>query len=245
MTIPRQSGAPPQSRTAYVLGRLRDDLADGVIQPGEVLKQTVIAERYGVSPTPVREALRILEADGTIDYAHHRGATVRQLPVEAVLELYRVRAATEREATRIAVNRMDGEDLLRIERAHDALDRALRDSNRSGAALSELNREFHFEIYRRCTPAVVEHIESLWARFPSSATLWGDHSDELATEHETIVAAIRAEDADRAGDLMAAHILSASRLRAGDRVDETGSAGGAEGATSDLARPEGFEPPTF
>ena len=83
---------PPLSKTEYVLQRLREDIASGVVVPGTSLRQSEIAARYGVSATPVREALRLLEAGGSISYAPHRGATVRELSPERVRDVYLLRA---------------------------------------------------------------------------------------------------------------------------------------------------------
>lgn len=207
---------PPQSRTDYVVARLKEDLANGLIQPGEPIKQTVIAKRYGVSPTPVREALRILESDGTITYLPHRGASVREMAPAAAVDLYRMRASAEGTATEMAVERMTPEGLERIEAAHAALNTA-RAEGADAAKLSQLNRALHFTIYAQSSPLVVEYLELLWTRFTPSTTIWTQgHSDDLSDDHETIMAAIRAGDAKRAGAAMSEHILRASRIRAED-----------------------------
>ncbi|WP_009949948.1 GntR family transcriptional regulator [Saccharopolyspora erythraea] len=117
MTI-GNADSPPQSRTAWVAERIREDVAAGTIQPGELIKQTVLAKRYGVSPTPVREALRMLEADGMIVYSTHKGATVREMTPETAADLYRLRAAVESVAAGMAVERMTSEGLQEIERQH-------------------------------------------------------------------------------------------------------------------------------
>jgi len=207
---------PPQSRAAYVLERLKEDLANGLIQPGEPIKQTVLAKRYGVSSTPVREALRMLEADGAITYHPHRGASVREMSPEAAVDLYRMRASAEGTATEIAVERMTPEGLARIEAAHAELD-AARAEGADAAKLSRLNRALHFTIYAQGSPLVVEYLELLWTRFTPSTTIWtGEHSRDLTDDHEMIMEAIRAGDARRAGKAMSEHILRASQIRADD-----------------------------
>ncbi|MFF5986246.1 GntR family transcriptional regulator [Prauserella flavalba] len=216
MTSEVEPMRPPQSRVAYVVERLKEDLASGLIQPGELIKQTVLAKRYGVSPTPVREALRVLEADGTITYQPHRGASVREMAPEAAVDLYRMRASAEGTATEMAVERMTPAGLNRIEAKHEELNRE-RAEGATSARLSQLNRELHFTIYAQSSPLVVEYLELLWTRFTPSSTIWtGEHAGELADDHEAIMDAIRDGDARRAGALMSEHILRASRIRAGD-----------------------------
>lgn len=131
---------PPQSRVAYVVARLKEDLANGLIQPGEVIKQTVLAKRYGVSPTPVREALRALEADGTITYMPHRGASVREMAPDAAVDLYRMRASSEGTATEMAVERITPAGLAQIEAKHAELTEARAsgaDAAKAGARMAE------------------------------------------------------------------------------------------------------------
>ncbi|MFC4001618.1 GntR family transcriptional regulator [Prauserella oleivorans] len=207
---------PPQSRVAYVVERLKEDLANGLIQPGEVIKQTVLAKRYGVSPTPVREALRALEADGTITYQPHRGASVREMAPEAAVDLYRMRASAESTATEMAVERMTPAGLRQIEAKHAELNKA-RAEGASAARLSQLNRELHFAIYAQSSQLVVDYLELLWSRFTPASTIWtGKHAGDLADDHEAIMEAIRRGDAKQASELMAEHILRASRIRAED-----------------------------
>lgn len=205
---------PPLSRTNYVVERLKSDLADGVLQPGEALRQVQIAQRYGVSVTPVREALRILEADGAITYSPHRGATVRDVDPETAADLYRLRASIEGLATRIAVERMTPERLAIIESAHEDL----RQAKAAGAEpvdLSRLNRRLHFTIYEGGSPLVLEHIRSLWTRFPVSVTIWhtNHNAQALDNDHTKIITAIQASNPEEAATLMSTHIAHAASLR--------------------------------
>lgn len=206
---------PPQSRAAYVADRLKQDVANGTIPPGELIKQTVLAKRYGVSATPVREAMRILEADGVLTYSPHKGATVREMTPESARDLYRLRSAVERTATEMAVERMTPDALDIIRARYKALSEALRHDEVSPAELSILNREFHFSIYQQSSPLVVQYLELLWARFTPPATLFMDRATakELHEEHALILHAVEQADAARAGELAAAHTLRAADLR--------------------------------
>jgi DNA-binding GntR family transcriptional regulator len=216
MTPDPGSPRPPQSRTAHVLERLKADLASGVIQPGEALKQTVIAKRYGVSATPVREAFRILEADGAITYSPYRGATVRETTPKAALDLYRLRASAEGTATELAVERLTPEGLACIEAEHRALVTA-REQGADPARLSELNRRLHFAIYAQSSSLVVTYLDMLWSRFTPSTTIWTErHARDLEQDHEGIVEAIRRGDAAEAGARMSAHIMRAATIREQD-----------------------------
>lgn len=209
---------PPQSRTAYVAARIREDVANGVLSPGELIKQTALAARYGVSPTPVREALRMLEADGLIDYSHHRLASVREMTPATARDLYRLRASAERAAAEMAVERITPEGVEHVRRAHDALTAALASPDTTPAELSVLNREFHFALYEQSSPVVVQFLELLWKRFTPPATLFMDRdvAAELHQEHGRILEAVVARDAAAAGSETAAHILGAADRRERD-----------------------------
>jgi DNA-binding GntR family transcriptional regulator len=217
MTSGVSDQAPPVSRTAYVVERLKADVASGAIKPGELIKQTVLAKRYGVSATPVREALRMLEADGVVDYSAHRGASVREMTPEAARDLYRLRAAAESTAAEMAVERMTPTGLVSIRAAHQALADALTSPDTEPATLSVLNRQFHFAIYEQSSPLVVQHIELLYARFTPGTTVWRDHSDAeaLQRDHDLILDAIERGDAAEAGRLTAQHVRHASVIREG------------------------------
>lgn len=207
------SASPPQSRTAWVADRIREDVASGSIRPGELIKQTVLAKRYGVSPTPVREALRILEADGIIDYSTHKGATVREMTPDTAADLYRLRAAVESVAASMAVERMTPEGLREIEERHAEIERAIGDGAEP-AELSRLNKRFHFAIYEMSSPLVLQYTEALWVRFTPPATIWStEHADALQRDHDGILHAVREGDAEAAGRLTAEHVRHAAAIR--------------------------------
>jgi DNA-binding GntR family transcriptional regulator len=208
---------PPLSRTVYVTERLKEDLANGTIAAGEPIKQTVLARRYGVSPTPVREALRILQADGLISYSPHKGASVRELKPEAAQDLYRLRAGAESVAAEMAVQRITKAGLQRLEARFNELTALMADPASTSAELSLSNKAFHFALYEQSSPLVVQYLELLWSRFTPTSTVFMDRAvaQILHEEHQQILEAVRRGDAKAAGALTADHILSASAHREG------------------------------
>lgn len=212
----------PLSKTAYVLNRLRAEIADGTLNTGAALKQTDLAIRYGVSPTPVREALRLLEAERTITYSPHRGATVAEMSREGVSDLYRLRAATESLATRIAVERFDDQTVERIQDLHTQMVKGR--LRLPPEELSRMNKELHFAIYSSGSPEIISHIASIWQLIPASETLWDQpsFSKVLIAQHAKIIEAVVARDADAAADLMSEHVLTSSRYRADRQKNSRG-----------------------
>lgn len=204
---------PPQSKTAYVVERLREEIATGAVIPGSALRQTEIAERYGVSPTPVREALRILEAAGTIRYAPNRGATVREMAAVDADDLYHLRAEVEGFATRLAVERLTDGLVPQLEKLAAQLEAS--DPATDQTAMYQLNRELHFAIFESGSRVVSQQVHSIWESFPPTVTVWGvrEIGDRLNDDHRGIIAAIAAGDAALAQERMRGHVLRARELR--------------------------------
>jgi DNA-binding GntR family transcriptional regulator len=204
---------PPQSKTAYVVERLREDIAAGVIVPGSALRQTEIATRYGVSPTPVREALRILEAAGTIVYSPNRGATVREMDPTDADDLYHLRAEMEGFACELAVRRLDPELVPQLEEIADELERL--DPARDHAEMYRLNRHLHFLIAGAGSSVVLQQVVGVWEAFPPAVTVWGfpEIATALNRDHRTIIAAVKAGDPGLARRRMQEHVLNARTLR--------------------------------
>src|SRR5688572_7661022 len=96
---------------------LEDDIVSGRVEPGEVLRQEQLSERFGVSRTPIREALRRLAAQGLVSFTPNRGVRVRTLSRDELREAFLVRAELESLATALAVPRFDEEGLAELEAA--------------------------------------------------------------------------------------------------------------------------------
>lgn len=204
---------PPPGKTEYVLARLRQDIRDGAVNPGQPLRQAELAQRYGVSPTPIREALRLLQAEGAISYAPHKGATVAEMSPERLEDLYRLRASVESLATRLAVERLRDGVIEEVREIHERIQNSV--GKVEGTVLARLNRDLHFAIYHRGSSLITDYVTSLWKFLPPEVTLWSDRSvaDVLIGQHVGIVQALEARDADRAAELMSAHVLAAADFR--------------------------------
>lgn len=205
----------PLSKTAYVLARLREELANGTIHPGQQLRQVEIAERYGVSPTPVREALRLLEADGAIQYSPHRGATVTELSPRDRNDLYLMRITMESHLSRLAAERATPEGIAEVRALHEDL--AARTETDSAEELSRLNREFHLAVLRLASPLITQHVVApMWQGFlPPTLSQWRstERNERFVAEHERIVTALEVGDTDAAEAAMTAHLRSAMQSR--------------------------------
>ena len=135
---------PPTAQEA-VLTELRRLLVTGELAPGTPVRQEAVAERLGVSRVPVREALKVLEGEGHVVYAAHRGYVVAELSVDDLTEVYRLRELLEAEAIRVAVPRLDDATVEAIADAAREVDAAGRRGDL--AEMTAYNRDFHFLLF--------------------------------------------------------------------------------------------------
>jgi DNA-binding GntR family transcriptional regulator len=186
---------------------LRERIASGRLQAGEQIRQELLAEDLGLSVIPVREALKILEAEGQVVYRPHQGYFVARLDAADLIEAYVIRDLLESEAVRRALARLGEEDFAR-------LDDLIEDMDRHGAsgdvlALTAANRQFHFTLFDAADmPRLVNFVRILWdATDPYRSLYFAAHAErELANaEHRAILAALRAGDGDKAVTLLREH----------------------------------------
>lgn len=217
---PRAAG-PPASKTHYALQRLREEIANGLIRPGEAIRQSVLAKRYGISPTPVREALRLLESEGTVVYSPHRGAVVSHHDEQRMADLYAMRARSESLAAELCAERRTSEQLDEIRDLQERLRTMVDDPDISHIEFAAWNRELHLRIAAVGSEAIAGQLAPLWGMFPTRRTMWAkpDLVRCFLADHDAIIEAIAAGDAGRAGATMHRHILSALDARRADPAD--------------------------
>ncbi len=153
-----------QSKRDVLVRLIREAVFRGDYQVGTRLRQEELAERYGASPTPVREALRILEAQGLVRYVAHQGVAVADF-TGTVRQLYRLREALESLATEMAVENMTPDRARQLTELALAIDAATRKGDT--AELRRAHTDFHRILYAGCEfPALEEMIRVVWNRFP-------------------------------------------------------------------------------
>jgi DNA-binding GntR family transcriptional regulator len=200
-----------QSKSDVIAAYVREMIITGQAEPNSPLRQRDLAERFGVSPTPVREALRRLEAEGLVKYDLHRGATVIDGSFAPNEENYWVRAVLEPFAARLAATRITPDELAALDDIHVDLSRSpgAEGSLNTDAAYHELNRRFHFGIYEAArSPLLLALIRLLWQSFPLGPATVRSREDSLAG-HEAILDALHEHDADAAELHTRRHILEA------------------------------------
>ncbi|MCZ3385650.1 MAG: GntR family transcriptional regulator [Actinomycetia bacterium] len=202
----QQFRRPPTAQEA-VLAELRRAIITGELRPGEQVLQDALAERFGVSRVPLREALKILEGEGQVIYRPHRGYFVAELDIDDLREVYRIRDLLETEAVRRAVPQITGDELAVMAAALEEVEHA----SASGdlATMTEANRRFHFELVEAARmPRLSRLVRVLWDATDVYRSLYysdGDHRDAVHDEHRAVLEAVRGGDAEAAAVLLRTH----------------------------------------
>ncbi|MGY0487289.1 GntR family transcriptional regulator [Streptomyces sp. WG-D5] len=196
---------PIPSRTQYVLEEIKHRILTGQLRPGQALVETDVAAQFGVSKTPVREALKTLAGTGLVVMSQYKGVTVRMVDADMAREVYDVRLLLEPEALRRTVHRKAS-----LDAARDALRRAATASDTAQRSLA--NREFHRALYLPCgNPLLGRMLDEVrdQAALVSAVAWAADPSwDREAAEHREILELALAGDAQGASRALRGHIAS-------------------------------------
>jgi DNA-binding GntR family transcriptional regulator len=204
-----------RTKSELALDALRQAILAGDIRPGTRLTMAEISELLNMSATPIREALRVLEADGLVVSEPHRGVRVRTLTAAEAEELGLLRAPMEGLATRLAVPNLDAHDIARLEELQAEMIEAAQIGD--DPTMTRANAEWHRHIYAAAnTTFVFRHIMRLWIPYPWTRVWDNSRREASITQHEEILAAIRSGDAVGAGALMHDHILYQCQSTAAD-----------------------------
>jgi DNA-binding GntR family transcriptional regulator len=207
-----------------IVEELRTLIVNGSLQRGERIQQDEIAARFDTSVTPVREALRQLEAEGLLVGEPHRGVRVASANADDVKAVYIMRRLVEPYAFQRASRRMGHRDL---EIASATIDQMARTNKRGDRiATSELNRDFHFLFYNHTgIEALTRRIEELWFAFPwDILQVLEARVDASIEEHRTILACVRAQDLKGLSRAVEDHLsrsyIALARHLEGSEVDD-------------------------
>lgn len=198
----------PRTTSLVVHSRLRKLIIDGDIPPGTELKQAQLAREFGVSRTPMREAFRMLQAEGLIDADVNQRGRVRGLNPQEIDELYAARISLEVLAVRVTTGRLTSTE---IDNANGLLE-AMREADRQGdmATWLDAHREFHLSCMARIDSHLARLIVQLAERSERYIRLY-QRSQPASfkagdLEHQATLDAVVGLDVDHAARLMGQHL---------------------------------------
>jgi DNA-binding GntR family transcriptional regulator len=191
--------------TEALVAQLREGICNGSLAPGTRLRQNEVAERYGVSMTPVREAFIMLEREGLLNRLDRRGVVVFRPTVEDLREIYWIRMPLEALATEKAVPNLTEADWVTMQVILDEIE----DIHREGRSAAELNDTFHETIY---SAAKLPRLSSHISRLRTAASVYVrlvhafDQTSNRHNEHQAILDACKARSPKRAANAMSEHL---------------------------------------
>jgi len=205
--VAQRIGARHRTATQFVVDVLREAIATGDLREGDQLPQIEIAEMLGVSRTPVRESLRLLEAEGWVDFSPHRGAVVASLSSDEVRQIFEIRFALEALALKQSIPSLPA---VIFDQAATILDEL--DVEQDIGRWVGLNRRFHLTLYSRAGARLLGLIESQYDavdRYLRLELVEMNNASDSQDEHRAILVACRERDVERAVALSEPHIAGA------------------------------------
>jgi DNA-binding GntR family transcriptional regulator len=204
---PKAAEAEPLQLTLQAAAQIRGLIIDRVLLPGEKVLQVELAERIGVSRSPLREALRTLESEGLVAYEANRGYVVARVGDDDLAQIYRMRELLEDELLR-TVQRPDAEVLNELKDLNDKMMISI--DERNVTEVLRYNREFHFKIFDLSPLGQVrKEVGRLWQMSDIYSAAWWRRQPEakkrINTEHKAIISALRKYDLDKLVDICALH----------------------------------------
>ena len=229
-----RDGDPPLNRSAgdAASGLIRQAILDGRLRPGQRLTEEALARELRISRTPVREALRVLQTEGLVDWAPYQGSTVRAYDVEDLDDMYQLRALLEGHAARRAAACITRADVERLRESCARME-ALGDATEENvAAIVEENLLFHKIILAAAGSQRLAELVRKVIELPLvyKSYVWYSPNQKRISEHahKLLTHALAARDADRAELVMREHVYEARDLLVARMRDDDGSGPGAD-----------------
>ena len=196
--------------TDWVYEELKGAIVDLRLAPGKPLREATLAEQLGVSKTPIRQALTMLEQEGLVETTSFKGAVVGGYSRQDLLEIYELRELLENLAARAAAESMSDEDRARLDRISRE-SRMLKSGNdpaRLAALVSDFDDVLFDQVHNSRIRALIENLRAHLTRIGHLTEGIPGRVEASVDEHEKIVQAISARDADLAEQRMREHIRS-------------------------------------
>jgi DNA-binding GntR family transcriptional regulator len=194
----------PKTKNVAVYRKLRQNIIKGKLKPGQKIVMADLAKGFGLSETPVREAIRRLESDGYVQFTPHMGAVVTGIEESQLVEIYLIRTELEALAARLAGAHVTERDIDFLVKKNTEMEIAAGQGKYE--SLGALNKEFHLRIYRAAPfPRLYRMICDLWdtfERWPSVFSYVPERALSSVEEHKRIIEALRTKNQDLTDQLV-------------------------------------------
>jgi DNA-binding GntR family transcriptional regulator len=195
-----------KTAASFVVDALRQGILDGTIKEGTPLRQDELADKFGLSRMPIRDAIRQLESEGLVVLEPHKGATVATMTIEDIVEIFDMRIMAECTALKIAFGNIAENHLAELNDIVDAMD-ATKDPDR----LSRLNQRFHELLYQGAKrPRLQSLIKSLHEsvdRYLRFLLINLDYHKRSQQDHKQLAEACATGDRETAIKILEAHLI--------------------------------------
>lgn len=204
MSVSSESDLATSHRIA---ASLKEEILVGKYPPGTRIRQEDIAEQFGASRSPVREALRMLQAEGLINLVAHTGAWIAELSLAECEEMYQIRERIEPLLLRLSIPGLSEDQIKKLDEITQKLEK-----NKDIEAFLKLDREFHLLTYAGANTALLdEMVQRLWNttqhyRRAYTKLLAGNGFKPAHYEHHLMLSAIKKKDLDDAERVLYGHI---------------------------------------
>jgi DNA-binding GntR family transcriptional regulator len=203
-----ENAIPRRSLHDELAERLRSQIVEGALPPGEKIVEKDLCAAFGVSRTPLREALKVLAHEGLVVLTPHRGAHVSHLTVSDLEAAFPVIGALEALAGELACERATDGEISGISSLHKKMETAYKARDR--ARYFRLNQQIHEAMARAARNPVLDQMRDMLAGRLARARYYANIStprwDQAMTEHEDILAALEARDGARLGQVLKDHL---------------------------------------
>jgi DNA-binding GntR family transcriptional regulator len=208
MSILFEDESDNKSLTTVIFERIRDDILYGKYEKGEKIVEAKLADEFNVSRTPVREALKQLELDDLVENIPNRGVVVKGISKQDIVDIFTIRLAIEGIAVEWAIERMDKEDMQKINEIYELME--FYTFKKDVEKFAELNTKFHEAIYRATKSRYLENVLKNYQVFMKvvrykSLEKPGRLQGAL-NEHKLIVDALMQKDVEHAKVVVIDHV---------------------------------------
>lgn len=190
--------------------RLRNLVVEDILKPGDKVPEKELCESFGVSRTPLREALKVLASEGFVILQANRGARVAEVTRQELEEAFPVIAALEQLAGEMACENLDAAGVAWLEKRHKAMIKAYKSGDRK--SYFQANQDIHKAIIQGAGNDILESHHTILEARVRRARFMANLSDErwaqAIDEHEIMMEKLRARDAEGLGQIMKLHMMN-------------------------------------